>query len=117
MYSPIEKAAGAPGGSLYLTRQRYLEAGGHDPQLCWGYGPEDALFYQKLELLEPIAFADDPPIEMIHLWHPSAQIQNPFRVEMDVLVKGMFREKTTEEKRHYMKYKEEVLKNVMRSVQ
>jgi hypothetical protein len=117
MYTSLEEAAGAPGGSLYLTRQRYLEAGGHDPQLCWGYGPEDALFYQKLELLEPIAFADDPPIEMIHLWHPSAQIQNPFRVEMDVLVKGMFREKTEQEKRDYMKYKEEVLKNVMRSVQ
>lgn len=117
MYSSLEKAAGAPGGSLYLTRQRYLEAGGHDPQLCWGYGPEDALFYQKLELLETIAFADNPPIEMIHLWHPSAQIQNPFRVEMDVLVKGMFRDKTEDEKRHYMKYKEEVLKNVMRSLQ
>jgi hypothetical protein len=115
MYLPLKEAAGAPGGSLYLTRQRYLEAGGHDPQLCWGYGPEDALFYQKLELLETIAFADEPPIEMIHLWHPSAQILNPFRTEMDVLVKGIFREKSVDEKRGYMKYKEELLKNLMRN--
>jgi len=115
MYSSLEKSVGAPGGSLYLTRQRYLEAGGHDPQLCWGYGPEDALFYQKLELLESIAFADEPPIEMIHLWHPSAQIQNPFRVEMDVLVKCMFRNTSNDEKRNYMKKKEELLKNLMRN--
>jgi hypothetical protein len=112
MYSSLTKSAGAPGGSLYLTRQRYLEAGGHDPQLCWGYGPEDALFYQKLELLEPIAFADEPPIEMIHLWHPSAQIQNPFRVEMDVLVKCMFRNTSNEEKRAYMKKKEILLRSL-----
>lgn len=115
MYVPFENIAGAPGGSLYVTRQRYLEAGGHDPQLCWGYGPEDALFYHKLELLEPIAFADEPPIEMIHLWHPSAQITNPFRREMDFLVKGIFKQKTVEEKRGYMKYKEELLKNLMRN--
>lgn len=106
---------GAPGGSLYLSRERYLEAGGHDPQICWGYGPEDALFYHKLELLEPIAFADDPPIEMLHLWHPPAAIHNPLRREMDFFVKVVFKEKRDEEKRAYMKYKQEVLKNLLRS--
>ena len=113
MYAPI--VAGAPGGSLYLTRERYLEAGGHDPQLCWGYGPEDALFYQKLELLEPIAFADDPPIEMIHLWHPPAAIHNPFRFAMDLFVKGIFKQKPEEWKRGYMNYKKEILKNLMQN--
>ena len=113
MYAPLQP--GAPGGSLYLTRQRYLEAGGHDPQFCWGYGPEDALFYHKLELLEPIAFADTPPIEMIHLWHPPAAGSNPFRHEMDFFVKGVFIQKKREEKLAYMKYKEELLKNLMKS--
>lgn len=113
MYAPI--VPGAPGGSLYLSRDRYLEAGGHDPQFCWGYGPEDALFYHKLELLEPIAFADSPPIEMIHLWHPPAAVTNPFRNEMDFFVKVVFKGKTTEEKRQYMKHKEELLKNLMRN--
>jgi hypothetical protein len=113
MYFPI--VPGAPGGSLYLSRQRYLEAGGHDPQFCWGYGPEDALFYHKLELLEPIAFADNPPIEMIHLWHPPAALHNPFRNEMDWFVKVLFKGKSSEEKRGYMKYKEELLKNLMKN--
>ncbi len=108
-----ERIPGAPGGSLYLSRERYLEAGGHDPQFCWGYGPEDALFYHKLELLEPIAFADDPPIEMIHLWHPTAASHNPFRQEMDFFVKGVFKGKNRDEKMGYMNYKREVLKNLL----
>jgi hypothetical protein len=115
MYYPLEP--GAPGGSLYLSRQRYLEAGGHDPQFCWGYGPEDALFYHKLELLEPIAFADEPPIHMIHLWHPSAAIQNPFRNEMDWFVKVLFQGKSKEEKLAYMKSKEGLLKNLLQNIQ
>ncbi len=111
-----ERIPGAPGGSLYLSRQRYLEAGGHDPQFCWGYGPEDALFYQKLELLEPIAFADSPPIDLIHLWHPTAANQNPFRNEMDFFVKVVFKEKKPEEKLAYMKHKESLLKNLLQNI-
>ncbi len=111
-----ERIPGAPGGSLYLTRDRYLEAGGHDPQMCWGYGPEDALFYHKLELLEPIAFADDPPIPMIHLWHPTAANNNPFRVQMDFFVKVVFKEKSREEKLAYMNYKQQVLKNLIQKI-
>jgi hypothetical protein len=110
-----ERMPGAPGGSLYLSRERYLEAGGHDPQFCWGYGPEDALFYHKLELLEPIAFADDPPIEMIHLWHPTAASNNPFRQEMDFFVKVVFKEKKKEEKLAYMNYKRDLLKNLLQN--
>jgi hypothetical protein len=113
MYAPL--SPGAPGGSLYLSRQRYLEAGGHDPQFCWGYGPEDALFYHKLELLEPIAFADDPPIHMLHLWHPPAASMNLFRHEMDWFVKVLFKGKTKDEKLAYMKYKEELLRSLVRS--
>jgi hypothetical protein len=113
MYADLTLSTGAPGGSLYLTRERYLDAGGHDPQFCWGYGPEDALFYHKLELLEPIAFADEPPIELIHLWHPPAQIQNPFRVQMDMFVSNFFKEKSVEWKRGYMEWKKGILKNLM----
>jgi hypothetical protein len=112
MYAPI--VPGAPGGSLYLSRERYLKAGGHDPNFCWGYGPEDALFYHKLELIEPIAFADDPPIEMIHLWHPPAAVSNPFRQEMDWFVKVHFKQQDKDQKLAYMKYKEELLKNCLR---
>jgi hypothetical protein len=108
---------GAPGGSLYLHRQRYLEVGGHDPNFFWGYGPEDRFFFEKLSLLEPIAYADEPPIEMIHLWHPSAENNNPFRHEMDWFSHVFFQGKTLEEKHSYMKQKQTVLEMILHSIQ
>ena len=111
MYYPIIE--GAPGGSLYLHRSRYLEVGGHDPNYCWGYGPEDQLFFNKLKLLEPIAYADDPPIEMIHLWHETAQKNNPFRWDMDWFVKIFFDGKTLQEKNLFLESKQGLLKHIL----
>lgn len=109
-----ERHPGAPGGSLYLTRQRYLEAGGHDPNYCWGYGPEDALFYHKLSLFEEIAFADDPPIEMLHLWHPSAAPNSLFRNEMDYFVKKIYIEMPLEQKMLHIQEKQKILNSLCR---
>ncbi len=108
----FERHPGAPGGSLYLTRERYLEAGGHDPQYCWGYGPEDAMFYHKLSLLDDIAFADEPPIEMIHLWHPPAAANNLFRHEMDIFVKQIFFNQTKEMKLDFMQHKRAIIESL-----
>lgn len=108
---------GAPGGSLYLHRQRYLEVGGHDPNFFWGYGPEDKFFFEKLKLLEPISFADEPPIEMIHLWHPSAENNNPFRFQMDWFTHVFFKGKTLDEKISYMKNKRNILENILKANQ
>lgn len=108
-----ERHPGAPGGSLYLTRNRYLEVGGHDPNYCWGYGPEDALFYHKLSLFEDIAFADNPPIEMLHLWHPSAAPNSLFRKEMDYFVKQLYYNMPLEQKKIHMKEKYNLLKYLM----
>jgi hypothetical protein len=110
-YYPI--CPGAPGGSLYLSRTRYLEAGGHDPQLCWGYGPEDLLFFKKLQLLEPLAFADNPPIELVHLWHPPAALQNPLLSQMDSFVKIYFEQLPNDQKLGYMQYKRNVLESLL----
>lgn len=107
---------GAPGGSLYLHRERYIEVGGHDPNYCWGYGPEDALFFNKLKLLEPIAYADDPPIEMIHLYHPTASVNNPFRHEMDWFVKIFLESRTNEEKRALMENKSQLLQMILKQI-
>jgi len=107
MYYPISK--GAPGGSLYLHRDRYLDVGGHDPNFCWGYGPEDSFFLHKLAQFEEIAYADEPPIEMIHLWHPPAASTNPFRESMDILIKGFFMKKSKEETLAYCSAKRAVL--------
>jgi hypothetical protein len=108
---------GAPGGSLYLKRERYIEVGGHDPNICWGYGPEDTLFFTKLKQIEPIAYADEPPIEMIHLWHPTAQNNNPFRHEMDWFVKFYYESKTREEKIEFFKGKRLLLEYILQELQ
>lgn len=107
---------GAPGGSLYLHRERYLEVGGHDPNFFWGYGPEDRFFFEKLKLLEPISYADDPPIEMIHLWHPSAENNNPFRHQMDWFSFAFFEGKSLDEKRMYMKEKQTLLEGILKNI-
>ena len=40
---------GAPGGSIVVKRDDFLSFGGYDPEFLSGYGPEDALFWYKLE--------------------------------------------------------------------
>jgi hypothetical protein len=104
---------GAPGGSLYIHRDRYLDVGGHDPNLCWGYGPEDLLFFNKLQTLEPIAYADEPPIEMVHLWHPSAATYNPLLRDMDIFVKGYFMNLSSEQKKKIMEEKKSLLISIL----
>lgn len=108
-----ELVPGAPGGSLYITRQRYLEVGGHDPTLSWGYGPEDSMFWDKLQTVEPIAYADEPPIELVHLWHPSSAPNNPLLHQMNWFVKVFFANKTLEEKKAYMGMKRLLLETLL----
>lgn len=113
----LPRVAGAPGGSLYLKRERYLDVGGHDPNYCWGYGPEDLLFFNKLKLFEPIAYADEPPIEMIHLWHPTAAVHNPFRFEMDWFVKIFMETRTLEERKIMMESKKNLLEKILQELE
>jgi hypothetical protein len=115
MYAPIN--AGAPGGSLYIHRDRYIDVGGHDPNLCWGYGPEDRLFYNKLQLFEPISFADEPPIEMIHLWHPTAAINNPFLAVMNWFVFQYYEKLSIEHRMGIMRTKKKMLLDILQSRQ
>jgi len=113
MYSPISK--GAPGGSLYIHRDRYSDVGGHDPNFCWGYGPEDAFFLHKLAQFEEIAYADEPPIEMIHLWHPPAAVTNPYYRIMDTVIKGYFMTRSKEETMVYIATKKMILDTMQRT--
>jgi hypothetical protein len=76
----------AKGGSIVVERNLYIEVGGHDPNLCFGYAPEDRLFWLKLEKIEKvIGFGDEPRIPLIHLWHPSASFGNPLLNQMDAM--------------------------------
>lgn len=99
---------GAPGGSLYIHRERYREVGGHDPNYCWGWGPEDALFFYKVKLFEPIAYADDPPIEMVHLYHPSTAGNSIFHSSMEALVRGYFMRQSKDDLKPYFESKQKL---------
>lgn len=81
---------GSPGGSVVVRSDDFLSVGGYDPEIFFGYSPEDAFFWVKLEILynayEGIikshflgsaTYADDPLIEVYHMEHPSASDANP----------------------------------------
>lgn len=60
----------APGGSIYIDKDIFFEVGGYDPEFFIGYAPEDAFFWEKIELLgENIKSCDNPRIELYHMNH------------------------------------------------
>jgi predicted glycosyltransferase involved in capsule biosynthesis len=71
--------AGAPGGSIAIDRELFIEVGGFDDELFAGYAPEDRFFWNKLELLTKVDTAHNPVIEMVHMHHESAIGTNPLR--------------------------------------
>ncbi|MBD3261831.1 MAG: hypothetical protein GF334_09240 [Candidatus Altiarchaeales archaeon] len=86
----IESKPGSPGGSILVKSTDFLKVGGYDPELFFGYSPEDSFFWSKLELVNKKingtmsgcfcgagTYADDPPIEVYHLDHPLASGNNP----------------------------------------
>ena len=50
-----------PGGSVVVSRDLMVEVGGYDPHIIEGYGPEDSMFWLKLELatLNPVGTGFD----------------------------------------------------------
>jgi len=76
---------GAKGGSFILKSDLFTNVGGYDPQVFWGYAPEDQLFWLKVESITSVDYADTPRIPMLHLWHPNAATKNPLLAEMDML--------------------------------
>lgn len=77
-------ALGSKGGSIVVERELYYEIGGFDPELFWGYAAEDQMFWHKAEtLLGEIIYADNPPIDIFHMWHPPTYSTNPLVYEME----------------------------------
>jgi len=63
---------GAPGGSILVERQLFLDVGGYDDHLFSGYAPEDKYFWEKLlAVYERIDSADNPIVDLYHLHHKS----------------------------------------------
>jgi len=81
--------SGAVGGSLLIKHDMFHQVGGYDHELFYGYAPEDALFWFKLECLHQriehhknwychlgsAEYADN--INMYHQWHLPETKKNP----------------------------------------
>lgn len=60
---------GAPGGSIFVNKDLFFNVGGYDPELFYGWSPEDIFFWNKVETLEKINSVDNPKNELLHLHH------------------------------------------------
>jgi len=84
-----EAYPGSTGGSIVVRRYVFIDVGGFDPELFYGYGPEDSFFWSKLEAFKneigPMSyhfagggmFANNPPIEVYHMFHNTLCNTNP----------------------------------------
>ena len=93
-----QNSPGAKGGSFILKSDLFVNVGGYDPQIFWGYAPEDQLFWLKVESISSVEYADSPRMPLIHLWHPNAATKNPLLAEMDILILYIKQENISEVK-------------------
>ena len=63
---------GAQGGSIFVTKDMFFNAGGFDPEFFDEYGLEDRFFFDKLNLICKLGSCDNPAIELLHLFHAPA---------------------------------------------
>lgn len=71
---------GAPGGSVIAEKNLFNSIGGFDPSYFVSYSIEDQFFIDKIQNSTRFFGADNPPIEMFHLWHPSNEKATPIEI-------------------------------------
>jgi hypothetical protein len=74
---------GSKGGSILISRDLFNKVGGFDPELFWGYAAEDQMFWSKIESISQIHYADNPTVNIFHMWHPPTHTTNPNTPTMD----------------------------------
>lgn len=65
----IEGNCCAPGGSILIKNSLFFEVGGYDPELFYGWSPEDLFFWDKVQSIENIGICDEPKNEIYHMYH------------------------------------------------
>jgi len=104
-------ALGSKGGSIFIERDLYYEIGGFDPELFWGYAAEDQIFWDKaLTLLGEVDYADNPPIDIFHMWHPPTSTTNPLVYEMENYML-QFRNMKKKDRIKFLETKKEMFKD------
>lgn len=107
---------GAKGGATYMSYDNFMRIGGFDPQIFWGYAPEDQLFWRKMEAEGGLGYADEPAIDLLHLWHPPAVNTNPYHDQMSHYWVTVLSKKPKEWYNIYNKSKSDYLKNFIKFV-
>lgn len=106
-----QPAIGSKGGSILVERDFYYEIGGFDPELFWGYAAEDQIFWDKaLTVLGDVAYADNPIIDMFHMWHPPTSSSNPLLYEMENFML-QFRNMKKKDRHNFLQLKKELFKD------
>lgn len=76
---------GAPGGSIWIKKDIFLEVGGYDPNIFFGYSPEDIFFWDKVSTVTTMDTCTDPRVEIFHMKHPPTHASNPFLRQLQQL--------------------------------
>jgi len=98
--------SGAPGGSILISRKLFFLIGGYDPELFWGYSPEDSFFLLKTGLYASIISCND--IEVFHMHHRCLRKTNPSLKAMKK-TQGAFLGLCDEDKMAIIEYKKGLL--------
>lgn len=101
-------ATGAEGGSILISRDLFFDIGGYDADFFTEYSFEDCMFYQKADLMAGVHHADNPPIELFHLFHQPSY--NSTVKESDREAYYAFRELSADDKKKFMEIKSQQLK-------
>lgn len=99
---------GAPGGSIYVERGLFFEAGGYDAELFLANSPEDIFFWTKIDTINKMHTSDNPPIEIYHMFHEPTWMNNPHINEMQN-INNIFQQMNIEEKKEFIKFKSELI--------
>lgn len=110
---------GSPGGSIVVRSLDFISIGGYDPEYFYGYSPEDAFFWAKLEVLHKViedpfeeafqgsaVYADSPAMEVYHLDHPCEECSNA-KLHLMLSYLSSFYRSSYQKKREFIDRKKE----------
>lgn len=104
----LPENVGAPGGSIYVSKEVFFEVGGYDPELFSGNAPEDIFFWDKVSHVGEMHICDNPQIDIFHMNHPLTANQNPLMMKM-ITIHNIFRNDRLDNTIDYINHKKELL--------
>jgi len=87
----------------------FFEVGGYDPELFLANSPEDAFFWQKVDIIDKMYICDTPDIELYHMYHAPTWMNNPRIHEMEA-INHNFKLMSEESKKEVIQLKADMIK-------